>query len=727
MSTPETEVRVKITGRTTDATESLKDLVQGFKDLGKEARAAMESTAQSSEKVSDSINSIGSAAGWALAASGASILVQALSGLSQQAAQLRSESAVLDLSVEQYQGMAAAATAAGIGQDKLFTAVERIAGVMREAREGSSSALDQLFKLGITTKQVGDASFRTADVMMYLSGRLRDGATATQTLAGLTDLLGGRSATASLGIKQIGSSNAELSDRTREANALTEEQTRRLAEMGIGAAQAGTWLKNFAVKGLIELADAFRESGQAQQEAFGGGGTAEMMDRLEQEANRAASKGPGKRNRGDASVAAREDLRVQMESIKDQLEAVKSGSAQKLQLLKDYAAAALEYYGKSDVNAVRAANRDVIAETRRFNEEQQRVRKEADSQEARDTEKQHRVWMSGMRDGLSKMKDVEADLTKIIADRQAEEQAASAARRDLALEDVAFAEQEAGAMAAAGLISRQQELERLREFEQQRYEINVAALREKLALLDIGTAAYAQAIGQLELLDSQHMRRVRALDLEGLNERQRAWSTMAQNIGDSMQPVLARLLNFTLAAKGFVVQMAAAIGDSFASMAARNISTMLMQAAVGKTIRMKEIAGDAKAAAAGAYKAVVGIPYVGPFLAPAAAAAAFGATMAFASAEGGYDIPAGVNPLVQAHAREMILPAEHADTIRRMGARAGGDAGGGDGDGGRHVTINNNITAMDSRDVARALSRSNGSATAAGMRAYARSRGFGLP
>lgn len=36
------------------------------------------------------------------------------------------------------------------------------------------------------------------------------------------------------------------------------------------------------------------------------------------------------------------------------------------------------------------------------------------------------------------------------------------------------------------------------------------------------------------------------------------------------------------------------------------------------------------------------------------------------SAAGGYDIPAGVNPLVQAHAKEMILPANIADTIRAL-------------------------------------------------------------
>lgn len=86
---------------------------------------------------------------------------------------------------------------------------------------------------------------------------------------------------------------------------------------------------------------------------------------------------------------------------------------------------------------------------------------------------------------------------------------------------------------------------------------------------------------------------------------------------------------------------------------------------------LKTIAMKAYEAAAGAYSAIVGIPYVGPVLAPIAAGVALAGVMSFAkrifSAEGGFDIPAGINPIVQTHAREMILPAQHADTIRSLG------------------------------------------------------------
>lgn len=51
------------------------------------------------------------------------------------------------------------------------------------------------------------------------------------------------------------------------------------------------------------------------------------------------------------------------------------------------------------------------------------------------------------------------------------------------------------------------------------------------------------------------------------------------------------------------------------------------------------------------------------------------------SAARGYDIPKGLNPLVQTHEEEMILPSEHANTMRRLAEmeKAGTLGGGGGG------------------------------------------------
>jgi hypothetical protein len=103
------------------------------------------------------------------------------------------------------------------------------------------------------------------------------------------------------------------------------------------------------------------------------------------------------------------------------------------------------------------------------------------------------------------------------------------------------------------------------------------------------------------------------------------------------------------------------------------------------------------AAAMGAAAAVAPTPYVGPALAVAAAAAmeAMGqGYVAQAAAAGGYDIPAGVNPVTQLHSQEMVLPAHLAEGVRGM--VAGGRSAGG------NMTMN--VHAIDSRSFQQYLS-----------------------
>lgn len=111
-----------------------------------------------------------------------------------------------------------------------------------------------------------------------------------------------------------------------------------------------------------------------------------------------------------------------------------------------------------------------------------------------------------------------------------------------------------------------------------------------------------------------------------------------------------------------------------------------------------------------AFASTAAIPIVGPVLAPAAGAAAAAgaeilatlattaASLSIASAANGFDIPAGVNPLTQLHEREMVLPAQHADTIRRLGASGEG------GSGSKMPTIINQTTGRVDRVVEAKLS-----------------------
>jgi hypothetical protein len=167
------------------------------------------------------------------------------------------------------------------------------------------------------------------------------------------------------------------------------------------------------------------------------------------------------------------------------------------------------------------------------------------------------------------------------------------------------------------------------------------------------------------------------------------------------------------------------------------IETMASQRSRGISMLSAEqtIFNEAAKAAASAYASVASIPLVGWLIAPGAAAAAFAAVEAYgnlASAAGGYDIPAGLNPLVQAHAQEMILPASIANPLRAQlaaasfnGSPAIGDAPARGGD--THIHNWNLHGVMDGASLKRVL-ETNRSDHAAAMESLVRSRngrGFG--
>lgn len=102
---------------------------------------------------------------------------------------------------------------------------------------------------------------------------------------------------------------------------------------------------------------------------------------------------------------------------------------------------------------------------------------------------------------------------------------------------------------------------------------------------------------------------------------------------------------------------------------------------IGKKAAIVQTTIDTYQMATSSYKAMAGIPFIGPALGAAAAASAvaFGLAQVSSissqqftpSAEGGFDIPAGVNPVTQLHEKEMVLPKAQAEVIRNL-ANGGG-------------------------------------------------------
>ena len=285
---------------------------------------------------------------------------------------------------------------------------------------------------------------------------------------------------------------------------------------------------------------------------------------------------------------------------------------------------------------------------------------------------------------------------------------------------------------AAGRISQLERLDMEIEFENRRYQTAYDALQERIALAEQDPTYSQTAIDKLKAqmgeLGQGH-ERTQAKN-EGKRENQRrkdapnvmemlqdggknVWQQAQQQMSQAFTAMLTRAQSFRQAMGGlfsairqtFVQEMVskplAALMGRFAqegamwlANGARQVATQSATSAAVTGLKKVEttenVGMNAIQAAAEAFKAMAGIPYVGPILAVGAAAAAMAAvyglmsgmggggsststtTTRIPSAAGGWDIPAGINPLTQLHENEMVLPAEHAQTIREMAGQGGG-------------------------------------------------------
>ena len=310
---------------------------------------------------------------------------------------------------------------------------------------------------------------------------------------------------------------------------------------------------------------------------------------------------------------------------------------------------------------------------------------------------------------------------------------------------------------AAGRISQLERLDLEIEFENLRYQIAYDALQERIALAEQDPTYSQSAIDKLKQqmaeLGQGHEREQTKNQGKRENQRRKdapnvmemlqdggknVWEEAQQQMGQAFSAMLSKTQNFRTAMNNFFKSM----GQTFIQeMVRKPIAGMLQRmvqesaiykmifgtkesletAAASKTVATKTtettavVGKNAIQAASGAASSQAGIPYVGPILAVAAMAAMMAAVMGLMggggssttttttripSAAGGWDIPAGINPLTQLHENEMVLPAEHAQTIREMAGQSGGD----------NSTIIINTTGGDfvhKKDIAKLLKQMN--------------------
>lgn len=302
-------------------------------------------------------------------------------------------------------------------------------------------------------------------------------------------------------------------------------------------------------------------------------------------------------------------------------------------------------------------------------------------------------------------KEAKAALAEIVKERRAAaeqiqniEKTMAEGRRASALSGIDAEEQSAQFQLDTHRITAEEMLAMQQGFEDRRYQIKLAALKEQEALQlnnpDSDPVALAQLHNQMEQLEQQHQLKMSVIRNKKFQEENKNQLAMIGTIESGMQRVIAGTLNGSIRMSNIMQSMlsvvAGAVVDTIAKMAAQWLMQTLVMKGVSKVAALGEISSQAGVAGASAVASTAAIPVTGPAMAPAAGAAAFSAAMAFlpsASAAGGYDIPSGLNPIVQTHAEEMILPAKYANLIRDM---ASGGASGGAGGGSVVVNYHDN-------------------------------------
>ncbi len=267
---------------------------------------------------------------------------------------------------------------------------------------------------------------------------------------------------------------------------------------------------------------------------------------------------------------------------------------------------------------------------------------------------------------------------------------------------------------SAGKMTKAQELQNEITAQQQMFTADYTAAKAQAQLASLSVTAKAKALDDLEVMQAQHNAEMVKMNADLSKELQdemkaaadasaQAWQRAFQPIQQAFDTSINGVLQGTETLKQAELKAAQSIALAFIDAEAKKLEAALVSDArqltmhlatefgmtaattAGVTARVAaQAAGDeqgkalslatsltqmghyAATAAGGAFSAVAGIPIVGPVLAPVAAATAFTAVMGYEvmSAAGGTVIEAGVNPLVQLHEKEMVLPAHIAQPLQ---------------------------------------------------------------
>lgn len=285
---------------------------------------------------------------------------------------------------------------------------------------------------------------------------------------------------------------------------------------------------------------------------------------------------------------------------------------------------------------------------------------------------------AGSREHIKALRDVNAEEVALNNQRLARAQQVADLERDLALGGVEIERMAIEQKLALGQMTAINEIEALKALEEKKYQIELKAAYAKAALIKDDVVAYEAALNKIAIDEQKHNTQMAALDNKAALEKRKVFQSVADGIGSAFTKAFSGILKGTMslgdAMKSIFTGIFDAVLGALMDFVGKWIAQQIMMRIFGAATAKGDIVTSAAKAGAAGTASFAAAPWPIDMGAPAFGASMAAAASAYAgfSAEGGFDIPAGVNPLVQTHQKEMILPAEHAETIRNLKNGASG-------------------------------------------------------
>jgi hypothetical protein len=640
------------------------------------AATALDQVKESSEGLGGALSAMKNAlstalevTGIAAAAEGVHKLMEEFGEAADRAVQFKQAAQITGTTTEQFQGIAAAAAEMNIPVERVTRTMEQLQAKMIEAAKPGSEAAKVFSDLGITMQQLQDPSFDVIKAMEQLGVHANSNAQ-------LIQLLGARGAVLIPLLREMATNHDLLGESFAKVGGLADNTINTLAGYNAVIATAGEQWENFKSRMLAAVVPAFVEviqqiyyfNGQMKDLAavvIAVG--ASVIDTIVAMANASYDAAHGR------FAQAWADMKTGAKEVGQEWVILKDTISANAKEAEDSAAALDQIMAKANTSADPGSNDNQAAASA------QRAATAATEAWVKAHEKitaDHRKMI----DDLLAEDERELAATIKIIDAKTE-LAVTGAKTQEAVQLGAIRAQQAAVTEAykTHQITSQQELSMTQDLLAQELEATMAALQAE-------EEAYAGDPKKMEEIYLQEAQAQMAyLDKMGkanntyISQQSAQWQAFGNKLSSTMSTQLDKVLagseSFGRAMRNTFATMVEAIISSLIKVGVQLLINEAISKATGASAAKSNVMANAAQAASGAYAAISAIPYVGPFLAPAAAAAVYAGALAFPipSAAGGWEVP--YDTLANVHKDEKILPAATSAGLDRLiqGGSGGGE------------------------------------------------------